>query len=316
MTANEIRYRELFPELTERNFNPMNDVLFKFIFGRPERKVITIDFLNAIAAEDLGHPITDIVFNPTENVPGGHDEKLTRLDVACTLDTGEQVDIEVQIVNQKNMQRRTMCYWARLYLMSLPPGGAYQDLKPCITINLLRFSLLPQKKAHSMWSIYNAETGDRLNKDLVFHFLEIPKYTKLPKKPIHEMTKMERWLAYFANQLDDNEMGELIMSDEAIHKAVDAARTFLQNDAERRAYINRELAILDYNSDHRDAFEEGEAKGIEKGRKEGREEGQHLTNERWEKLISLLMKARRYEDVARAAEDAAFRENLFKEYGI
>ena len=44
------------------------------------------------------------------------------------------------------------------------------------------------------------------------------------------------------------------MSDEAIHKAVDAARTFLQNDAERLAYINRELAILDYNSDHRDAF--------------------------------------------------------------
>ncbi len=44
-----------------------------------------------------------------------------------------------------------------------------------------------------MWSIYNAETGDRLNKDFVFHFLEILKYTKLPKKPIHEMTKMERW---------------------------------------------------------------------------------------------------------------------------
>ena len=112
LTANEIRYRTYFPELTEKNFNPMNDVLFKFIFGRPERKLITIDFLNAIAAEDLGHPITDIVFTPTENVPDSHDEKLTRLDVACTLDTGEQVDIEVQIVNQKNMQRRTMCYWA------------------------------------------------------------------------------------------------------------------------------------------------------------------------------------------------------------
>ena len=54
LTANEIRYRTYFPELTEKNFNPMNDVLFKFIFGRPERKLITIDFLNAIAAEDLG----------------------------------------------------------------------------------------------------------------------------------------------------------------------------------------------------------------------------------------------------------------------
>ena len=48
-------------------------------FGRLERKLITIDFLNAIAAEDLGHSITDIVFTPTENVPDSHDEKLTRL---------------------------------------------------------------------------------------------------------------------------------------------------------------------------------------------------------------------------------------------
>ena len=53
----------------------------------------------------------------------------------------------------------------------------------------------------------------------------------ISSKRISDMTKMERWLAYFANQLSDDEMGELIMSDEAIHKAVDAARTFLQNDA-------------------------------------------------------------------------------------
>lgn len=67
---------------------------------------------------------------------------------------------------------------------------------------------------------------------------------------------------------------ELIMSDEAIHKNVDAAHIFLQNDAERRAYINRELAILDYNSDHRDAFEEGEAKGRKEEEAESRKEGE------------------------------------------
>ena len=155
-----------------------------------------------------------------------------------------------------------------------------------------------------MWSIYNAETGDRLNKDLVFHFLEIPKYTKSPKKRIRDMTKMERWLAYFANQLSDDEKGELIMSDEAIHKAVDAARTFLQNDAERLAYINRELAILDYNSDHRDAFEEGKA--------EGREEGE----KRLGLLMNLLFKENRYDDANKAATNADFREKLFKEYNI
>ena len=154
------------------------------------------------------------------------------------------------------------------------------------------------------------------------------------------MTKMERWLAYFANQLSDDEKGELIMSDEAIHKAVDAARTFLQNDAERLAYINRELAILDYNSDHRDAFEEGkaegrregeakgrkegeakgrkegEAKGRKEGEAQGRTKGRKEGEERLGMLMNLLFKENRYDDANKAAADADFREKLFKEYGI
>lgn len=82
-------YDMLDSQLSEHNFNPMNDVLFKFVFGKPERKQITMDFLNAVVSEDLGHPICDIVFAPTELIPDGYDEKLSRLDVACTLDTGE-----------------------------------------------------------------------------------------------------------------------------------------------------------------------------------------------------------------------------------
>ena len=52
------------------------------------------------------------------------------------------------------------------------------------------------------------------------------------------------------------------------------------------------------------------------GIKEGREQGQHLANERWGKLMSLLLKEKRYDDAAKAAEDAVFRETLFKEFGI
>ena len=106
------------------------------------------------------------------------------------------------------------------------------------------------------------------------------------------------------------------MSDEAIHKAVDAARTFLQNDAERLAYINRELAILDYNSDHRDAFEEGKAEGRREGEAKGREEGRAIANERWGALMQRLLNEQRYDDANKAAADAGFREKLFKEYGI
>ncbi|SFH97944.1 hypothetical protein SAMN04487861_11025 [Selenomonas ruminantium] len=36
MTTRQNSY--LFADLSERNYNPMNDVLFKFIFGKEERK--------------------------------------------------------------------------------------------------------------------------------------------------------------------------------------------------------------------------------------------------------------------------------------
>jgi len=130
----------------------------------------------------------------------------------------------------------------------------------CVLI--LKFKLLPQATPYSMWSIYNPETGDRLNKDLTLHFLEIPKYAK---KPIAEMTKMERWLAYFANQLNDKEKEELSMTDAAIQSAMKAARIFLNNTEERRRYINREMSIMDYNSDHENARAEGLAEGRAEG---------------------------------------------------
>ena len=102
---------------------------------------------------------------------------------------------------------------------------------------------------------------------------EIPKFAREPKKKIGEMTKMERWMAYFANQLDDHEREELAMSDAAISGAMDAARVFLADDDERWNYINRQMAILDYNSGIQDSREEGLKEGLKEGRREGRREG-------------------------------------------
>ena len=45
---------KLVQELSVKNYNPMNDVLFKFIFGKEERKRITIDFLNAVLEQSPG----------------------------------------------------------------------------------------------------------------------------------------------------------------------------------------------------------------------------------------------------------------------
>ncbi len=55
------------------------------------------------------------------------------------------------------------------------------------------------------------------------------------------------------------------MSEAAIQNAMDAARIFLNNTAERRLYINREMARMDRESQLEDAHEEG----LKEGHKEG-----------------------------------------------
>ena len=92
-------------KLDENHYNPLNDALFKFVFGKEERKAITIDLLNTFFEEELEHPIVDLTFTQTEMSPDQHKGKESRFDVACT---------------QRNMPRRTLYYWADLYTSGFP----------------------------------------------------------------------------------------------------------------------------------------------------------------------------------------------------
>lgn len=241
-------------DIKNHKYNPMNDILFKFIFASEERKQVTIDFLNAVLNRHGNMAIKDIQFKNSEIVPLFEDDKLTRFDIFCITENETQIDVEVQVVNKKNMERRTLFYWSQMYLMNLNKGEKYQDLKPAITINILRYNIFPDEPFHSMYSIYNLETGRRLNEDMELHFLEVPKFQK---KPVSEMTRMERWLAYFSNKLNQQEMEELAMSETAIQTALDAAAIFMQNKEDRLKYLNREMAIIDYESDKAAWIEEG-----------------------------------------------------------
>ena len=257
-------------DIANKRYNPLNDVLFKFIFGREERKNITIDLLNAILNRTGKQAINDIQFKNNEIVPFYEDDKLTRLDIFCITEDKTQIDVEVQLINKKNMERRSLFYWSQMYLMGLNKGEDYITLNPAITINILGHTIFPGEPLHSMYSIYNIKTGRRLNEDMELHFLEVPKFQK---KPIGEMTRMERWLAYFSNTLNTKEMEELAMSDVAIKNAVNDTAIFMQDMEERLKYINRQMAIMDYNTDMRVSREEGHKAGLEEGHRAGLEEG-------------------------------------------
>ena len=77
------------------------------------------------------------------------------------------------------------------------------------------------------------------------------------------MTSVERWLAYFSNKLDPKEMEELAMNEAAIQTALDSTTIFMQDKKERLNYLNREMAIFDYESDKDAWISEGRAEGAD-----------------------------------------------------
>ena len=142
---------------------------------------------------------------------------------------------------------------------------------------------------------------------------KIPKYQS---KEIKKMSRVERWLAYFANQLDKEGKEELAMSSPAIKEAMTASECYVMNDKSYQEYLARESAILDYNNDVLGNRRLGREEGRAKGHAEGLAKGQKKGMDALAALNCVLLKEKRYDDLARASSDAAYRQKLLEDFGI
>ncbi|WP_425058481.1 hypothetical protein SCACP_31360 [Sporomusa carbonis] len=247
------------------NLNRINDYLFKWVFGREENKEILLSFLNSVLSPDGRDELADITLAERELDPEHITDKLSRLDILGKGSDGSIINIEVQIANQFDIDKRTLYYWARLYQGQLQKGQKYKDLSRTVTVNVLNFNFLPNMdKYHSMFSLYEAQTGYRLNRDMELHFLELSKWKALSIPP---RTRLDKWLMYLSNA-SPQEMEEIAMSEPAIRKALTAEEIFLKQDKERYLYEMREKALLDHISAVSGAEEKGKTeKAIEIARK-------------------------------------------------
>jgi len=278
--------------MTER-LNRINDYLFKYIFGRQESKDILLSFLNSVLSPEGEDELNDITLSDRELDPEHLKDKLSRLDILGVANDGSIINIEVQIANEKNIDKRTMYYWAKIYQSQLQSGMFYKDLTRTVTINILNFSFLPDAECyHSMFSLYEAHSGMRLNLDLEIHFLELEKWKTLNAKP---KTRLDKWLMYLSNT-NPLELEEIAMSEPAISKALTAEEIFLKNDKERYLYEMREKAIRDQLS----AIDNAKAEGIEQGIEQGIERGK--AEAKTEIVLSMLEKGMSLEMIADIAK--------------
>ncbi len=266
---------------------PLVDVLFKFLFGRPDRSELFLDLLNALVFPDGERAFSSVSFINNELSPLRASGKGSRLDIAARLD-GELVNLEVQVRPDPDYLKRTLYYWALLYSATLERGADYTETVRTISLNLLDFELFPEERGcRNSYSIRNDASGRRLCEDLQIVYFELPKDRMERRAGRRPRNKLERWLGYLDGMRGD-EMGRIAEEEPRIGEALLLEREFFQDRDQRLAYIVDLMNHWDEDR-YRERLEaaalakgraEGEAKGRAEGEAKGRAEGRADTARR------------------------------------
>lgn len=132
-------------------------------------------------------------------------------------------NIEMQMVNQSNIDKRMLFYWSKIYTSSIQKGENYNALKRTIAILIANFqikNLQNISKGHTIWQLREKDFPEIILTDTCeIHIIELPKLMKLIKNEKfvkHEKKLLER--AKFLLTPEELEVNAL-KNDEAIKKA-------------------------------------------------------------------------------------------------
>jgi predicted transposase/invertase (TIGR01784 family) len=246
---------------------PLNDFIFKKTFGEEETKDNLIALLNAILSKkDIEKLVTLEIVENKQLTAELIEDKTGIIDVRAKTADGTQLEIEVQLSNQHNMDKRTLWYWGEIYSEGIKKGEDYKKLAKVITINILDFEYIRiPNKFHTTFHLWEDEVKDYMLTDVVeVHFIEMEKFRKLVNKNIKE-DKLQRWLSFFREDISKEELKELMEMDADIKKAEEKIE-YLSSDPQTLAlYKARERSLHERANMISSAKEEGIVIGREEG---------------------------------------------------
>jgi len=261
------------------------DYAFKLIFGKLGNEPILIAFLNATLKLPKENQITSVVLLNTELNKEYKEDKKSLLDIRAVTAEGIQVNIEIQLANRHDMEKRTLFYWAKMYTHQMREGMAYKELAKTITINILDFNYIKQtRNYHSVFRLFEIEEGFELTEALEIHFMELPKLlVKWRERLVSPWEDdLVRWLFLLEGSEDEEifkTLEEIAMQDPVLNQAMEEWEKSSEDPKVRELYFARRKAVLDEKAAIREAelrlleaIKQGKEEGIREGEEKGKRE--------------------------------------------
>lgn len=231
-----------------QKLNPLNDFIFQKLFGEKGSEEELLSLLNAILYPDGKDKLVSIEVLENKTFAGDMiGDKMGILDVRGITDKGSHINVEVQRKDYGNMDTRSPFYWSLQFSKAIKKGDEYADIPKVITINILDFNFFPLPLFHTTFHLREDSHRDYILTDVMeLHYIEMPKFRKLRDKDLN--IPLHRWLAFFNNNLSDDDLKELISMDTAIKKAAEKIDYLASDEETVRLYQAREMALFDYRS--------------------------------------------------------------------
>jgi len=247
------------------------------LFGAEQNRALLISLLNAVLSPPA--PIESVEVLPTQPEKLAIGDKNISLDVRVLLESGEQIDVEMQSQRRPALRERALYYWARLYTGQLQRGDPYTALRRCVVVLITDFSELTSQRFHSVFQVNEQHGWERLTSHLEIHLIELPKLADAEAQ--NDEQNLALWGKFLSARADE-ELEQLAMESPVLKQAKAALDRLSADDISRLQAEHREMALLTYEAGIAAAREEAEQKGLQKGRQEGR------TEERTHLLLRLL----------------------------
>ena len=244
-----------------------DDIMFKAFFSRKGNERFLKDFLNAILGKEIkiNRVIHDLRLEQL-----AREQKYGVLDLDVELESGEIINIEMQMDDHQNMEKRTTFYASKKITEQLGPKAQYSDLKKIIVIAILNYSFidLPEYVTKTV-RVVDKHREYEINNDVTYYYIELKKFRNQNpdmKEPINQ------WLAFI-----DMERGDLLemaeKENELIKEAKETYEVLTGDDEVKRLAEIRLMSHLEEQAALECAREKGQEKGMQEGIEKGMQEG-------------------------------------------
>ena len=192
------------------------------------------------------------------------------LDIKAKINNNINCNIEMQVANRKDIEKRIMFYWGKIYTGSISSGEKYSKLEKTVSIIFVDFEIENLKcipKYVSKWGVREEDFPSKtiLTDVMEIYIIELPKVKKYQNKSSEDL---KSWVK-FINNPEVIGMGE---TREAIKKAKEILEEISQDEHERELAEYREKYIRDQMASEDYGFDQGLKQGLEQGLKQGRAE--------------------------------------------